>query len=371
MSYLVDVYSPFQIKVKRAKGIYIYDEKDNEYIDTFLGIGVCILGHNNSKVISAMKKKLQRYTHLSNYFLDEDAEFIAQRLVKETGKEGKVFFTNSGAESTETALKAIMKVRKEGKIISFERNFHGRTVKSLSITGFPEIREQFFKSETIFLDFNDANSFEKILKKEKISAVFVETVQGSGGLNVVSKDMAKVINEYKERYGYIVVADEVQAGLGRTGTFYAYKQISLEPDIVTVAKGSGGGLPLGACVLIGKYKDVFKKGEHGTTFAPNPVALAGGRAVLEQIDDKLLESVRKKGEYFRKRISHLGPVKGLGLMVGLNVGREISKEEGLQENLLLNVVGKTTLRFLLPLNVRYSEIDEIIKRLENLLSKKG
>lgn len=368
-TYIANTYKRYPISISHAKGIYVWDTAGNLYIDTFMGIGVLLFGHNHDKVIEAMKNKIERYVHLSNFFLDEDACFIAERLVKEVGVNGKVFFTNSGAESTECALKVVRKVRKNGKIVSFVKNFHGRTLQALSVTGFDNIRTQFVNSEdVVFLPY-DIKVVREFFENEKsISAVFIETVHGSGGLNVIPEEIVDIINEYKNKFGYIVVADEVQSGLGRTGKFYAYKHFNINPDIVTVAKGIGGGLPLGACIMLGDYSNVFEVGEHGSTFAPNPVALAAGKAVLEMIDDEKLENVNKMGKLFSEKFSEFGEVYGLGLMKGVKMKSEVPKiEEFLHNGLLVNIMSNGVIRFLLPLNITEEEIEEIHTRFKKTL----
>ncbi|HOJ94015.1 MAG TPA: aminotransferase class III-fold pyridoxal phosphate-dependent enzyme, partial [Fervidobacterium nodosum] len=308
-------------------------------------------------------------------FLDEDAEFIAERLVKETKKDGRVFFTNSGAESTECALKIIRKVRKSGKIVSFDKNFHGRTMKALSVTGFPNIREQFVNDQdVVFLPYDNDTVTNFFERESDIAAVFVEVIHGSGGLDVIPNDILNIISRYKKEKGFILVVDEVQSGLGRTGKFYAYQHFDVEPDIVTLAKGIGGGVPLGACIMLGEYADVLNKGEHGSTFAPNPVALAGGRAVLEMIDEKLLAHVEKMGELFEekfKSLSFVSSVKGMGLMRGISLAKNnvLKAEVFLEHGLLVNILGNGTIRFLLPLNINEEEIEEVSLKFKKALSQ--
>ena len=369
--FIAGTYNRFPIEISHAKGIYVWDKNGNRYIDTFMGIGVTLFGHNHERIVNAMKAKIDRYVHLSNFFLDEDALYVAQRLVKETGRYGKVFFTNSGAESTECALKVISKFKRRGKIVSFVRNFHGRTMKALSITGFDNIRTQFIEDENVVFLPYDVDSVKDFFENEKnISAVFVESVHGSGGLNVIPDAIVKIINKYKREIGFIVVADEVQSGLGRTGRFYAYQHFGIQPDIVTVAKGIGGGLPLGACIMLDEYADVFNVGEHGSTFAPNPVALAAGRALLDMIDGDLLKQVSEKGELFKNLFSHFGSVNGLGLMRGVKVEKAETLHRVntfIENGLLVNILSNGVIRFLPPLNIKNEEIEEIYQRFSEAL----
>lgn len=381
--FISNTYKRLPIKVKNAKGIWIYDESGEKYLDTFSGIGVLSFGHCDEEINEAISMQIKKYTHISNFFIDENAIFLAKRLVEETKKDGTVFFANSGTEANEAALKAIKKVKK-GIIISFENNFHGRSIGSLSITGFQNLREQFepLLSKIAFLPFNDSKKLENFIENEgnKISAIFVECVHGSGGLDTVDKDFVEVINKYKDIYDYIVVADEVQAGLGRTGEFYSYQNFNLNPDIVTVAKSLGGGLPLSAAIFTGKYKDVFSVGDHGSTFAPNPVSLAAGKTVINRITKTFLDSVKEKSSYLKNKLLTLKKnypiikeIKGIGLMLGIEINNNNYSEKiieyGLNEKILLNVVKGNTIRLLPALNITYNEIDEMLYRLEKVIKK--
>ncbi|WP_126993936.1 aspartate aminotransferase family protein [Thermosipho globiformans] len=381
--FISNTYKRLPIKVKNAKGIWIYDESGEKYLDTFSGIGVLSFGHCDEEINEAISMQIKKYTHISNFFIDENAIILAKRLVEETKKDGTVFFANSGTEANEAALKAIKKVKK-GIIVSFENNFHGRSIGSLSITGFQNLREQFepLLSNIAFLPFNDSKKLENFIEKKgkKISAIFVECVHGSGGLDTVSKDFVEVINKYKDIYDYIIVADEVQAGLGRTGEFYSYQNFNLNPDIVTVAKSLGGGLPLSAAIFTGKYKDVFSVGDHGSTFAPNPVSLAAGKTVINRITKTFLDSVKEKSSYLKNKLLTLKKnypiikeIKGIGLMLGIEINNNNRSEKiieyGLNEKILLNIVKGNTIRLLPALNITYNEIDEMLYRLERAIKK--
>lgn len=378
--FISNTYKRISLKIKNAKGIWIYDEDNNAYLDTFSGIGVLSFGHCDEKINLAISQQLNKYTHISNFFVDENAIEIAKRLIKETGKDGTVFYANSGTEANEAALKAIKKLKK-GIIVSFENNFHGRSLGSLSVTGFPNLRKHFepLLPNIIFLPFNDSKKLKNFIESEgkNISAIFVECVHGSGGLDAVSKDFVETINRYKKTYDYIIVADEVQAGLGRTGEFYSYHNFNLDPDIITVAKSLGGGLPLSAAIFTGKYKNVFSVGDHGSTFAPNPVSLAAGKTVIERLTKPFLQEVKEKGNYLKANLLKLkenypviNKIKGLGLMLGIELKKAYSDkivEYGLKEKILLNVVKGNTIRLLPALNIKTNEIDELINRLEKVI----
>ena len=359
-----EVYSPYDFVVDRAEGIKIFTDR-GVFLDTYAGIGVMALGHSNPEVIEAINSKVKRYMHMSNYFLDRDAVAVAELLAGMTGKSGEVFFTNSGTEATEAALKAIKKTRK-GKLVSFFGNFHGRTTGALSLTYNRKIREPFepLLSNTVFLP-QDGKAFRDYLAENEVAGVFLECIQGNSGVIPVPLELARAVSELQKERGYLVVADEIQAGLGRTGRFFSYQYYGLEPDIIILGKAIGGGLPLGGVIYSGFSP--FEKGDHGSTFAPNPVALAAGRVVLSKLDEGFLESVLEKGNYFMERLSQLswaGEVRGKGLIIGVSTEEPVKiKDRAFKNGVLLNVTSGG-IRFLPALNIEVREIDEIISRLD-------
>lgn len=376
---LVRVYDTFPIKVVKAEKIWIYDEKKEKFLDTFAGIGVLAFGHSDPEIRKSVMEKMKKYMHISNFFIDEDAEIVAKKLLNKVGIDGRVFFTNSGTEANEAALKAIKKLRK-GIIISFWGNFHGRTIGSLSITGFERLKNPFLPllDSIVFLPHNDPHRFKEFMKKygKNVSGVFVEPILGSGGVFPLKNDMANIIMDFKEKYNYILVVDEVQTGLGRTGKFFSYQHYNLIPDIITVAKALGGGLPLGATIFLEKVMNVFELGDHGSTFAPNPLALAGAKIVLDRLTDDFLKEVEKKGKYFVNKLigiksDKIKGIRGMGLMIGVELKCDGSriKWKAFEKRLLLNVVKGNVIRFLPALNIKFEEIDEIVKRFEEVLKR--
>ncbi|KLO24443.1 aminotransferase class III [Marinitoga sp. 1197] len=377
---ILKLYDYFNLQIANAKGVYIYSEKGEKYLDSFAGIGVLSFGHSNDSLIHIMQKKMERYMHISNFFLDEDAEYVARKLVHFTRKEGTVFFTNSGAEATEAALKAIKKIstNKKNKIIYFKNGFHGRTLGALSINGFEKLKTPFRPllphcKEFIF---NDIGGFDDYMKYHgnEVVAVFVEPIQGSGGVLPLTDEFAEILNKHHKEKKFILVCDEIQAGLGRTGKIFSYEHFNLNPDIITVGKSLGGGLPLGATIFLNEAIDILKPGDHGSTFAPNPIALAGAKYILENIPT-LLTDISKKGQYIIKKIEDIDSLKivdirGKGLMIGIELDDSYPnlRDKAFQKGLLLNVISNNTVIRLLPaLNISYNEIDEIIKILEELL----
>ena len=358
------VYDALPLKVERAHGVRISTDK-GEFIDTFAGIGVLAFGHTDEKTIEAIKEKIGRFSHTSNYFLDEDAISLGQILLRMSGGEGEVFFTNSGTEATEAAIKAIRKLRR-GKLVSFEGNFHGRTMGALSLTHSPKLRTPFepLLPDTVFLPLS-GKTFEDFAGSNEIAGVFVEPVQGNSGVYPLPEELIEAISSMKEKYGFLIVADEIQSGLCRTGDFFAYQHHDLRVDIITVGKAVGGGLPLGAAIFCGVRP--FAIGDHGSTFAPNPVSLAAGKSVVERMDTTLLEGVKIKGEHLRLGIEKLAWVKeirGRGLMLGLSTHDPVRiKEKAFDRGVLLNVTGGS-IRLLPALNISIDEIDEILERLD-------
>lgn len=360
---LSPVYSPYDLVVERAEGVRIYTDR-GVFLDGYAGIGVLPLGHSHPDVVRAVVEKAARYTHLSNYFLDPDAVNLAGRLAVMTGRKSEIYFANSGAEATEAALKAVKKNRK-GIIVSFEGNFHGRTLGALSITWEPAIRKPFepLLPDCAFLPLR-GDMLLDFAREYDVAAVFLECIQGNSGVFPVPADLAQAVNALQKEKNILVVADEIQAGLGRTGKYFSYEHFGLTPDIITIGKGVGGGLPLGAAVFCDWSP--FASGDHGSTFAPNPVSLAAGNAVLSHLTPAFLEEVARKGEYFRKKLAALPwvrEVRGKGLMIGVGTENPASvKKKAFERKMLLNVTGRG-IRFLPSLAITEAEMDEMAERL--------
>ena len=377
---MLKMYDHFNLRPQKAREVYVYSEDGKRYLDTFAGIGVLTFGHSYPELLRAVKNKMDKYMHISNYILDEDAEYVAKRLVEFTGKDGKVFFTNSGTESAEAALKAVKKcaTKKRKKIIYFKNGFHGRTLGALSINGIERLRKPFGEllPSTVELSFNDVEEFNDYMDShgEEVLAVFFEPIQGAGGIIPMDQEFSDVIKGNHERYKFILVSDEIQAGLGRTGKIYAYQHYGLDPDIIIVAKALGGGLPLGAAIFLKEAQNILKRGDHGSTFAPNPVSAAGARYVVDHIE-KLLPSVREKGEYFVEEIKKINSnrvvdIRGKGLMIGIELDKSYTdlKQKAFERGLLLNIISNYKVIRLLPaLIITHEEIDEIVRVLKELI----
>ncbi|MEC9490932.1 MAG: aminotransferase class III-fold pyridoxal phosphate-dependent enzyme [Halanaerobiales bacterium] len=372
MRYL-KLYNNYDFTIERAEGIYIYDTEGNKYFDTFAGIGVMALGHSHPEVVDAISDKLHKYAHTSNYFLDQDTERVAE-LISDPGD--KVFFVNSGTEATELALKVIKKKIGEGKILFFSNSFHGRSLGALSVNGFPGIRDQFkpLLPDTIEAEFNDLESLkETAANNPDIKAVFFEPLQGSGGVQPASEEFVAELNKQIDQNDWILAVDEVQAGLYRTAKRYSYQHFDLKPDLITAAKALGGGLPLGGVVMKGEMTKVLEPGDHGSTFAPNPLALRGAKVVLEELET-MEASITEKGEYFLNRLKELDSekiedIRGIGLMLGIELKEEIPdlRDQAQAEGILLNIVKGKVIRFLPALNITKFEIDELVEKLKKII----
>jgi acetylornithine/succinyldiaminopimelate/putrescine aminotransferase len=362
-SMLSPVYSPWGLAVERAEGMKVYTDR-GVFLDAFSGIGVLPLGHSHPDVVRAVAEKAARFTHLSNYFLDPDAVTVAEQLVAMTGRPGEVYFSNSGAEANEAALKAVKKHRK-GVIVSFEGNFHGRTLGALSVTWGPSMRKPFepLVPGCVFLPLRGSMLLD-FAEEYDVAAVFLECVQGNSGVIPIPGGLADAVKVLQRNKGVLVVADEIQAGLGRTGKYFSHEHWGLAPDIITIGKGIGGGLPLGAALFCGWSP--FGSGDHGSTFAPNPVSLAAGKAVLSHLTPEFVGEVARKGERFRRRLSELswaGEVRGKGLMIGVVTDDAAGvKRRAFENGVLLNVAGGAV-RFLPSLAATDAELDDLADRL--------
>lgn len=372
MRYL-ELYNSYNFTVERAEGVYVYDQDGNKYFDTFSGIGVLALGHSHPDVVAGISEKLHKYSHLSNYFLDQDTEKVAE-LISDPGD--KVFFVNSGTEATELALKIIKKKITDGKILYFSNSFHGRSLGALSINGFPAIRDQFkpLLPDTVEAEFNNIESLkETAASNPDIKAVFFEPLQGSGGVKLASDDFVAEINKQIAENGWFLAVDEIQAGLYRTGKRYSYQHFDLNPDLITAAKALGGGIPLGGVIMRGEMAQVLEAGDHGSTFAPNPLALRGAKIVLEKLK-KMEDSIAERSNYFLKKLNELqsdkiAEIRGIGFMLGIELKEEIPnlRDKAQQEGVLLNIVKKKVIRFLPALNISKSEIDELVEKLKRII----
>ncbi len=382
LEFFLQTYKRLPIIVDYAKGTKIYDIYGNEYLDFLGGIAVNVVGHSHPEVISAIEDQIHRYMHLSNYFYQDVQINYASRFLEVT-KYDKLFFTNSGTEANEGALKIVRRwgnQRQKNKVISFAGGFHGRTYGSLSLMDKPQYKELMdpFLDGISIVEYNDIQSFKKVVGFDT-AGVFLEFLQGEGGLRKVSQEFVDELWELKSKYNFLVVADEVQSCMFRTGKLFAFEHYNVVPDVVTVAKGFGGGLPLGAILVQSHLKDIFERGMHGTTFGGNPVACAAGLATFNVLYPKMIPQILEVSEYLWKRLTEVQnkfpskvlEVRGIGLMCGLLLNFEAIRlvEKLLEFKIIANATARNVLRLVPPLVITIEDVDKFILGLENALSK--
>ena len=381
LKYIMHTYGRYDVALKSGKGAVAYDENGKKYIDVSSGIGVNSLGYCNDGWVQAVTKQAGTIQHMSNYFYSEQASNLAEKLCNLTGL-SKVCFGNSGAEANECAIKIARKYSfdkyGEGRngIITLKNSFHGRTVTTLSATGQDVFHNYFFPFTEGFsyVEAGDMNALKNAVNKNTC-AVMLELIQGEGGVNILDKDYVQSLVKFCNENDILVIVDEVQTGIGRTGKLFAFENYEILPDLVTVAKGLGGGLPIGLCMCGEKLKDVMSPSTHGTTFGANPVVCAGANYVLDTITaDGFLGEVNKKGAYIEEKVLKFENVKNvrrMGLMIGIELKSGNAHDIAVKcvENGLLIITAKDLLRMLPPLVITYDEIDEALKILENTLKE--
>lgn len=381
LKYIMHTYGRYDVALKSGKGATAYDEDGKKYIDVSSGIGVNSLGYCEDGWAEAVSNQAKTIQHMSNYFYSEQASNLAEKLCTFTGL-SKVCFGNSGAEANECAIKIARKYSFDkygadrNEIITLKDSFHGRTVTTLSATG-QDVFHNFFFPFTQGFKYVQANDLE-LLKSEitdKTCAVMLEVIQGEGGVNILDKTYVQSLVKLCNEKDILVIIDEVQTGIGRTGKLFAFENYEISPDLVTVAKGLGGGLPIGLCMCNDKLKDVMTPSTHGTTFGANPVVCAGANYVLDKVaDESFLAEINKKGQYLEEKLLKLDKVKAvrrMGLMVGIELESGDAHDIAVKcvENGLLIITAKTLLRMLPPFVITYEEIDEAVQILENTLKE--
>lgn len=377
---IMHTYGRYDVCLTKGKGVYAYDDNGKKYIDVSSGIGVNCLGYCDDGWVKAVSEQAGTIQHISNYYYNKVAGVLAEKLTKATGL-SKVFFGNSGAEANECAIKVARKYSfdKYGKgrdhIITLVNSFHGRTIATLSATGQDVFHNYFFP----FVDGFDnaiANDIESLKDTitDKTCTVMLETVQGEGGVNILDSEYLQQVRKICDEKDILLIVDEVQTGVCRTGKLYGYMHSGIKPDVVTSAKGLGGGLPIGICMVNDKLKDVMGPSTHGTTFGSNPVVCAGANYIIDTVNTpEFIEEVNKKGAYFKEKIEKIKGVKSVrqqGLMIGIEVegnAGDIAKK--CTENGLLVITAKTLLRMLPPLNIKYEEIDEALAILKKVMEE--
>lgn len=374
--YVANTYARFPIEIVSGKGSKLYDSDGKEYIDMGTGIGVSIFGVGDEEWVKATTEQLTKLQHTSNLYYTSPCVKLAKLLCEKTGAK-KVFFSNSGAEANECAIKAARKYAAEKKgaeyynIITLNNSFHGRTITTLAATGQDNFHKDFLPLTEGFLyaDAGDLDKIKELVCENKVAAIMIEPVQGEGGVVALDKDFVLGLHELCKEQDILLIADEVQTGNGRTGALYGYMKFGIIPDIVSTAKGLGGGLPIGATMFFEKTENVYKPGDHGSTFGGNPVAAAGAFNIISRLDDEFLNEVEKKNEYIIKELSECSGVKsisGMGLMLGVETVKDVNEVLAeCQKNGILPIKAKTKLRLLPPLNISFEDLEKAINVIKN------
>ncbi len=360
--YIAGTYNRFPLELVSGKGSLVRDANGKEYIDLGSGIAVTSFGIADEVWTAAVEKQLHKLQHTSNLYYTEPCVLLAKALCERTGMK-KVFFSNSGAEANECAIKAARKwaARVHGPacstVVTLKNSFHGRTLTTLAATGQDHYHELYqpLTPGFVSVEAGDTEGLEKLLKTGTVAGILIECIQGEGGVVVLDPGYAKELEKLVRKYDALLMVDEVQTGNGRTGEFYAYMGFGLTPDVVSTAKGLGGGLPLGATLLGERVEDVFGFGDHGSTFGGNPIACAGAVSVMERLTDEFLADVRKKGDMLKEMFTGapgILSVSGKGLMLGLETVRPAGEVvKACMENGVLCLTAKSKVRLLPALNI--------------------
>ncbi|MBQ7224415.1 MAG: acetylornithine/succinylornithine family transaminase [Clostridia bacterium] len=369
--YVANTYARFPVEIAYGKGSYLYSPQGKEYIDMGSGIGVTAFGNGDEKWKRAVIEQLDKVQHTSNLYYTEPCAKLAELLCKRTGFK-KVFFGNSGAEANECAIKVARKYGTENKgedcnvIITLKNSFHGRTLTTLSATG-QEVFHQLFNPLTqgfVYAEANNLQSVCDLLAKNNVCAIMIECIQGEGGVIPLDKDFVLGIRKLCDENNILMVVDEVQTGNGRTGELYAYMNYGIMPDVVTTAKGLGGGLPIGCCLMNEKTQNVLTYGTHGSTFGGNPVCSAGAISVIERLTDDFLKGVKQKSQYIFEQLSNASGVEsvcGMGLMIGIKTVKPVKEVLSYCiENGVLCLSAKDKLRLLPALNIPQEALEKAI-----------
>lgn len=382
-SSIMNTYGRFDVIFDKGIGSKIYDARGREYIDFVSGVAVNCLGHSHPAIINAINEQSKKLIHISNYYWNANAMLLADKLI-ENSDHSKVFFCNSGTEAVETALKLSRKYGKQNGnenknvIINMNNSFHGRTMGALSVTAQPKYQSPF----TPLVDGIRTVKFNNIQDltdnfDENVCAVIVEPVQGEGGIIPASKEFLEAARLLCDKFNSVLIFDEVQCGIGRLGSLFAYKEFGVIPDVICIAKGLGGGFPIGAIITNDKTSSVLVPGDHGSTFGGSPLACAVSLAVLQElIDNKVLDDVSAKSDYLKEKLLQLkskyniiDEIRGMGLLIGISINKDAKKFINLcfDKGLLAITAGTNVVRLLPPLNVEKKDIDDALKIIEDTL----
>ena len=383
--YLMNTYDRLPLSIVRGRGSHVYDAEGREYLDCVGGIAVNVLGYGHPDIVTAIERQARQVIHTSNLFFTEPQVQLACQLVEHSFAD-KVFFCNSGAEANEAAIKLARRYAHENfgpnrsEILTMTNSFHGRTLATLTATGQSKIQKGFEPLVPGFqqVPFNNFESLNAHLS-ERTAAIMIEPIQGEGGVNVASREYLKQVRDICSQRDILLIFDEIQTGMGRTGTLFAYQQFGIEPDIMTLAKGLGGGIPIGACLATEKVARAFQPGSHGSTFGGNPLACTVALQVLRVLlECGTLEKSRSTGTYLAKglsalkdRFSIVTEVRGIGLLQGIELsieGKAVVKD-CLARRVIINCTMQRVLRLIPPLIISQSEIDQLLAVLSEVLTK--
>jgi acetylornithine aminotransferase len=383
--YLMGTYARQPISIVRGRGTKVYDLEGREYVDFVGGIAVNLLGHGHPDLVLAVQKQAAQLIHTSNLYYTEPQVRLAQMLVDHSFAD-QVFFCNSGAEANEAAIKLARRYSHDKygagrfEIITMKQSFHGRTMATLTATGQEKVQKGYepLVPGFSYVTFNHLAELQHALT-DKTAAIMLEPIQGEGGVHVVSREYLKAVRELCTQRDILLIFDEVQTGMGRTGTLFAYEQLNVQPDIMTLAKGLGGGVPIGACLATAPVAKAFGPGSHASTFGGNPLACAAALAVFRVLlDGRVLDQARRMGEYLSKGLSeckdrhHLvRDVRGLGLLQGMEVEMDAKTvvADCLKRGFLVNAVGEHVLRFIPPLIITQPEVDRLLEVLSHIFDR--
>ncbi len=377
--YYLQTFKRFPVTLERGKGVRVWDVEQNEYLDALGGIAVSSLGHAHPALVQAIQAQSEKLLHISNFYLSKPQALLAENLAKLSGLD-RVFFSNSGAESVEGAIKIARKYAhakgRGGEIISFEGSFHGRTLATIA-TGKKQMQEGF---EPIPQGFKQIAMNMEAVKKtatKETAAVIIEPIQGEGGIHVAPDEFMHQLHAFCQEQDIVLIFDEIQCGIGRTGKMFAKDHLGIQPDIITLAKALGGGIPIGAILTNQKTSDAINFGDHGTTFGGNPLACAAGLAVLETLEkEDLIKQADKKGKWLMQKIKDLNSpliqeIRGKGLMIGVAFDRETKPlvQKLFEKGVLANATAGNILRLVPPLIISYEEMQLLVDKIEESINE--
>ena len=374
--YFINTFTRQPVVLDHGEGVKVTDIDGNEYLDMFAGIAVNALGHNHPKLVKAIQEQAEKLIHISSIYYNEPALIYAKKLIEMTSFD-RIFYANSGAEANEGAIKLAVKYTGKSEVISTVESFHGRTIMTLAATGHEHYHEPFkaiLPKGFINVPYNDIEAIKEAIT-ENTAAIIVEPIQGEGGINIPDMEYLKEIEKICNEKDIVFIVDEVQTGFGRCGTLFAHELFDVKPDIMTMAKGIGGGVPMGGILATEKVASAFVPGDHGTTFGGGPLVCAAANAVLDTIiDENILDNVNEVGEYFISELKKLdkdviADVRGKGLMVGVELTKPGAEyvDKLREAGFLINCTADKVLRFVPPLIITKEEIDEFVKALDEIL----